>query len=159
MTGSLLEYLGESRLNSWIIETSWVWVSAEIIHFIGLIMLLGSIFVVDLSLLGVFKLRSEATVKRLLAISVLGFSSNLVTGLLFVVGDPFRYVQNIAFQLKMLTIVLLAALAFYSRGFLSTLVHNGKDVSFSRRRQLLGAFSLFFWVLVVVLGRLIPYVE
>src|SRR5690606_40380874 len=71
--------------------------------------LIGSIFVMDLRLIGVQRVISSRTVHSLLPLAFVGFGLNLLTGIVFVFGDPYRYAVNISFQIKMV-LVLLAGL-------------------------------------------------
>lgn len=64
----------------------WVWPLSEILHFIGLTLLIGIVTVYDLRLLGVAKRMPLAPMRRLLPWAVLGFFLCVATGLVFVTG-------------------------------------------------------------------------
>ena len=99
----------DGPLNQWIQATYWLWPVMEIIHFIGLALLLGGLIVIDLRMAGHFKELNPAATHKLLPIVFLGFGLNLGTGILFFYGDPLRYSVNIGFQIKMV-LVLIAGL-------------------------------------------------
>ena len=88
----------------------------------------------------------------------IGFGINLVTGVLFYFGDPWRYTINISFQIKMLLIILagINALLFYlliDKKMPSWEAHGDTPDS----AKVIGASSLVLWFGVLILGRLIPY--
>ena len=59
----------------------WAWPTCQTLHFMGLSLLMGVVFVVDLRVLGVMKNVSFAAVHRLLPWGMLGFGLNLFTGM------------------------------------------------------------------------------
>jgi protein-S-isoprenylcysteine O-methyltransferase Ste14 len=111
-----------------------------------------------LRLLGVNRLLPAISVHDLLPFAYVGFGINLATGLLFYVGDPHRYTINIAFQLKMLLVVLAGLNALYYQ-----MKIHPQDVSWNDSTEIptnvkaVGALSLVLWFGVLSYGRLIPY--
>ena len=105
----------DSSLTEWIQLTYWLWPVMEIIHFIGLSLLLGGLIVVDLRMAGHFRALNPAATHKLLPLVLVGFGLNLTTGVLFFYGDPLRYSENIGFQIKMVMITLagLNVLLYY----------------------------------------------
>jgi len=49
---ALVQTIEGSAINSWILSSYWLWPVLEIIHFIGLSLLLGAMLIVDLRLAG-----------------------------------------------------------------------------------------------------------
>jgi hypothetical protein len=109
MTEILIRTIEGSTINSWILTTTWLWPFLEIIHFIGLSLLLGSMLVIDIRLAGYIRNMSIMRTHDLLPMAAIGFFINMVTGLLFLMGDPARYLINIGFQIKM-ALILMAGL-------------------------------------------------
>ncbi|SVD43260.1 uncharacterized protein METZ01_LOCUS396114, partial [marine metagenome] len=103
-----------SAINSWVMGSAWLWPLMEILHFIGLSLLLGSLLVIDLRLAGYLRQINIAATHKLLPWVFIGFGLNFVTGFLFLMGDPARYTANIGFWWKMFLVViaLLNALWF-----------------------------------------------
>lgn len=156
----LIALLSASSLNSFITSTIWVWPVMEMIHFLGLCLLFGSLLLIDLRLLGFAPSVSPLSVERFLMFSVLGFAMNLVTGVLFLIGDPGRYLVNIAFQLKMLLILLAGLNALmYPLAIKPKLLAGMNSADLSTGLRCVAALSLLFWTCVIILGRMIPYVE
>ena len=157
----MLEIIAEeifgTPLNQWVVGTYWLWPLLEIIHFIGLSLLIGGLIVVDLSLVGVLRSGRWVDSHRLLPAVVVGFFLNLVTGVLFFVGDPMRYSVNIAFQAKMILILVAGLNALYYHHRLMPVLALDKIGQSSIKIKIVGLLSLTSWFTVLALGRLIPY--
>jgi hypothetical protein len=153
----IAERIFGSALNQWIVGTYWLWPLLEIIHFIGLSLLIGGLVVVDLSLVGVLRGVSWAESHRLLPLVVAGFFLNLATGVLFFVGDPMRYSVNIAFQVKMVLIFLAGLNAAYYHQRLMPMLGFNEIGPIPINVRVIGVISLSIWFTVLALGRLIPY--
>lgn len=157
---SMVEWILNTSLHAWIIGTAWAWPLFETLHFLGLSLMMGALLVVDLRLLGFFRNLSVQGTLQLLPWVSLGFGINLLTGLMFLVGDPQRYVIHMGFRIKMLLVVLagLNALWFIVRINRPMLIwpsHCDPPLE----AKLIGALSLVFWFGVLIMGRLIPYVS
>jgi hypothetical protein len=145
-----------------VIDTSmWVWPILEDLHFIGLIVLLGTIGLLNLRILGFLKQLPVAPLHRFLPWGIAGFALNVITGFLFYLGMPGFYVLNFVFQLKIFAIMLAGAvlLLFYCSSAFRTLerVGAGEDAPFSAK--LVAAASILLWIAVILLGRYIPFGE
>jgi hypothetical protein len=156
---SLTVALVGSPLNLWIQSSYWLWPVMEIIHFIGLSLLLGGLLVIDLRMAGHFRSLNPSATHKLLPVVFIGFGLNLITGLLFFCGDPLRYAVNISFQIKLVLIILagLNALLFYWK--ISPVMHTWDPAAPSPASAKFVAYgSLTLWTGVLLCGRLIPYV-
>jgi uncharacterized membrane protein len=91
----------------------WAWKTLETIHFIGLCLLFGVVLVANLRLLGWMRNAPLEGFHRMLPWGVWGFVANSVTGMLFFIGQAFQYIENPAFHLKMLCILLAGADVLY----------------------------------------------
>lgn len=148
-----------SAINTWVMSSTWAWPIMEILHFFGLSLLLGSILIVDLRLAGFFRQLSIAATHRLLPVSALGFSINLVTGTLFVMGDPARYTANIGFLWKMALVVIAGLNALWFWRKISPVVHTWEPhADTPGLAKAIAWVSLGTWFGVLLLGRLIPYI-
>lgn len=153
-------WLKATELHSFITSNSWVWPSMEMVHFLGLCLLFGSLLFVDLRVIGVARKVPIKLVDIFIIATLIGFSLNAITGVLFVVGDPGRYFVNIAFRLKMVLIVIAGSNALYFTFQIRPQIQAGADSStLSADAKLVAGFSLFLWTSIIVLGRFIPYVE
>ena len=94
-------------------NNSWVWPTCETVHFIGLSMLFGVVLTLDLRMLGVGKNAvSFAALYQLLPLGMLGFTMNLITGMMFFVAMPKQY-TGFLFFLKMMLVVFGALNVLY----------------------------------------------
>ncbi len=137
----------------------WLWPLGEILHFIGLSMLVGIAGVLDLRILGVAKGLPLAPLQRLMRFAVAGFAINAITGFLFFAGDPFQYIHNYAFWLKMLFIALagLNVLVFYALGLSHRINAAGSEGDAPLGAKMVAGVSLFLWVGVMFWGRMLPF--
>src|SRR2546427_6490986 len=119
MVQTFSTWLHSTRL-SWAMAggVPWLWPMCETLHFIGLALLMGIVSVLDLRMLGMAKELPLGPLQRLMPFAILGFTINLVTGLLFFTGDPTQYIHNVAFGFKLLFIGLAGVnvILFYVTG-------------------------------------------
>jgi len=157
----IIELLVSSQLHTFIISHAWVWPSLEMVHFLGLCLVLGSLLIVDLSVIGFARGIPIKLVDKFIVATLIGFALNLITGVLFVVGDPGRYFINIAFQLKILLIVFAGFNALYFTLRVRPGIPPGSNdfTTLGSNARISTALSLLFWTSIIVLGRFIPYVE
>ena len=143
----------------------WAWPLNEVFHFVGLALLVGIVGMYDLRVLGVAKGLPVAQVQRLIPMGVLGYVLSVMTGIVFVSGDPFfpavDKLNNLAFELKMLFMLLagLNVLAFYLTGVarVANALAPGHDAPLSAK--VIAGTSLFLWIGVIYFGRMIMYAD
>jgi hypothetical protein len=139
-------------------HSKWGWPMAQIAHFLGLSILIGTIFMFDLRMLGMAKRIPIGALHKLVPWGVGGYLVNVVTGFMFVTASPDQYVYNSAFQLKMLFMLAagLNILVFYSVAYRKTrLIGPGDSAPFLAR--LAAVASLFLWTAIIVEGRMIAF--
>lgn len=150
-------WLKTTSLRSIINETSWVWPAGEAIHFIGLALSFGVVFLVNLRLLGLMKPLAFADVHRTLPWGMLGFGANFVTGMMFFIGVPGQYTTNVAFHWKILFLMLLGVNLIYLTSLDDAWkVGPGKEAPLSAK--VMAASTMVFWLAVVYFGRMLPYI-
>ncbi|HEX5008086.1 MAG TPA: DUF6644 family protein [Hyphomonadaceae bacterium] len=152
-----LRWIRDTPLGEAMRETPGLFPASEMAHFIGLSLLLGVMIVVDLRVMGAFRNVSYAAALKLLPLAVLGFLINLVSGVLFIACNPFLYFTNPAFFVKLFVILLggINALWFTFAEHRQIAGLPNEAVAPLPARIMAGA-SLGMWVLVIVLGRLLP---
>jgi len=138
-------------------RTKWGWPAAESVHFIGLSLLVGTIFVFDLRLLGVARRIPIRALHRLVPWGVIGYAITAASGMLFLMAEPDQYVYNPAFQWKMLFMVAagLNATAFYLTTY-RRIVGDAEAVV-PRLTKLIAVASLCLWISVIIAGRLLTF--
>jgi len=164
-TSSILGTLGERIIPAFqyvVVDYSmWVWPILEDLHFLGLILLLGSILALNLRILGFLKQLPVAPLQRFIPWGIAGFILNIITGFLFFMGMPGFYIVNVVFQVKMLTILIGGAnlLLFYCTSAFRTLEVVGPGEDAPRFAKFIAVSAIVLWIAVIVLGRYIPYGE
>ena len=132
----------------------------ESLHVVGVAVLLGSLFMVDLRLLGLAAKRYS--VRRmsdeLTPWTFGGFFLAIISGLLLFIVHPTFYMVNPGFLAKMVLLVLAAAnmLAFHFFAW-RTVDHWGEGQTMPLAAKLAGGLSLAFWIGVVAMGRWIAF--
>lgn len=155
-----LGMIADSWLGLLMRDHFWMWPLMENFHFLGLSILFGALLVVDLRVLGFARFIPMGPAMALIPLAIIGFAINLLTGIAFYAGDPFRYTYNTAFLWKMALIVLagINALWFWF-GEHSKLVRLADGEQAEIQAKFVAGLSLVIWVAVIILGRLIPYLE
>ena len=124
-------------------------------HFIGLVLVIGTIGMLNLRVF--WQASADFPVEQARALGIAGFGMNLVTGLLAFISMPTFYTHDIAFVLKIAAILLAVtamALFYLTRAFRHCeALGAGKDAPL--RAKLIAGTSLFLWFAVIVLGRYI----
>lgn len=155
----LIETLNATRLSGFVMDSAYVFPFLEMVHFVGLCLLLGALIVVDLRVAGLVRAVPIRRVGIFVRFAVLGFALNLLSGLLFVVGDPDRYLVNIAFRAKMVLILLAGLNTVWFGLRIKPRMEAALEPAQFRDARVVAWLSLALWTGVIVLGRFIPYVE
>ena len=139
----------------------WWWAFMMDLHFLGLVLLIGSVGALDLRIMGFAKRLPLEPLHRLVPFALAGFGINLVTGLLAFIGMPEFYTLDYAFWVKLLAILLLGvnAAAFYLTGVFSGVRDMGPGEDAPLSAKLVAASSLILWFAVIILGRYIQYYQ
>jgi len=137
--------------------SKWWWAFMMDLHFVGLVLVIGTIGILDLRILGFAKQIPIAPLHKLLPWAIAGFGLNLVTGVLAFTGMGAYYTYDWAFWFKILAILLLGlnVAAFYLTGAFSSVVGLGPGEDAPPFAKFVAASSLFLWFAVITLGRYI----
>jgi hypothetical protein len=153
-----LTWLMNTPLGVYLRTSDWTFQALQSLHFIGMTLLIGTVGAIDLRVLGVARAVPLAQLHRFLPLAFIGFGINLMTGILFITNDPFTYVFNISFRLKLLLILLSGLNALWFRvGVFLDLESWGPGIEASRLAKVISAVSLLLWVGVIICGRYIAF--
>lgn len=134
-------------------NNEWSFPLLEIIHIVGFAIAMGTIFMVDLRLIGIGMRRrlSSQLSKDFAPWTLGGLAAVLISGPLIFSSDPNMYMNNTSFQFKM-GALLIALLYQYT-------IH--RKVAFSDPSPIVGALtgivSVALWVSVVAGGIFIAF--
>lgn len=157
---SLAETLEATSFSVYLAESAWAFPTVETIHVIFLVLVVGSIYLVDLRLVGLApRTRSvRALTHDLLPLTWIGFALAALTGAMMFVSRATSYIENTAFLIKVVLLVLAAAnMLFFHFGAYRTVAAWDVDVMPPPLARLAGALSLLLWTAVIVAGRWIGF--
>lgn len=139
-------------------NSKWGWPIAEIIHFFGLCLLIGTVGMFDLRLMGVARGVKMSALHRLVPFGIAGYLMCVATGLLFVVSAPGQYLYNPAMQMKIMLMVVAGVnmAVFYGTAAGGVAAAGDFDLPPIRTR-VIGLVSLACWLGVIVGGRLVTF--
>ena len=155
----ILDWMQTTWINDLALGPQWSWPTLETLHFTGMCLLFGPIIIMDLRLMGFDRLHlPEKAVHKLIPLTIAGFSINLITGIIFCFGDPYRYAMNISFNLKMVLVLIagINAIYFWAK-VMPVLERLGPNEDPPGYIKGVGLLSLLTWTGVLCFGRLIPY--
>jgi uncharacterized membrane protein len=129
----------------------------QTVHFFGYSLVFATALAVALRVLGFWKSVPFSAVHRLLPVGVFGVVMNAFTGMLILQADSFRYLNAITFVPKIAFITIGAiAVLYFSVSERLWNVKAGEDAPMSAKW--VAALVLVSWAIVIMGGRLLPYV-
>ena len=154
----MLEMLESTSYAQWILVSAVGWPLMLSIHAVGLAIIVGLVFSLNLRLLGLYRTVPYTALHGLMGIAWIGVALNVFTGLSIFMTQASSYVTNVPFIIKITFIVLGCANLWYTRKVLKREA-AGWDAAGSAPSVALalGGTALLFWVMAVVTGRLIAY--
>ncbi|WP_293904314.1 DUF6644 family protein [Phenylobacterium sp.] len=136
------------------------WSLLEGTHVLSLMLFAGTIFIVDLRLLGVIFKRTPVSVvsDRILPLTIFGLVIMMLTGAALFYAKPLLYYHNLWFRLKLIFLVLAAIniMVFHFR-VQRTMPAWDNQPKPPRAARLSAIVSLASWILVISCGRFIAY--
>lgn len=135
----------------------WAWATCQALHFMGLSLLMGVVFLVDLRMLGVVKNVSFATLHRLLPWGILGFGLNLLTGMCYFIGAPYQYTKNPTFYWKIALVMVAGVNAIYFTVFDEPWALGAGDDA-SLKVKVIAGSAVVLWVGVMFCGLMLPFI-
>lgn len=160
MVNELLMAVAASAVAIWINTTRGAFATVEALHVIAIATVFGTIFVVDLRLLGLPTTAQRFTelARETLRWTWAAFGLAVITGALLFTTSPVFYFGNFEFRTKMLLVLLaginMAVFELYTVRTVS-LWDIGKSPP--RSAKLIGTLSILLWLSVITFGRLIGF--
>jgi hypothetical protein len=137
----------------------WLYPAVEIVHIVGIAILVGSIAVLDLRLLGVSRsLSVRRLASHVLPWTLASFALIVPSGLAMFVAHASDLVSNPVFALK-LSLIGLAGVnaAVFHTGVYRSAGKWDIDVLPPPGARAAGVLSLLVWISVIACGRLLAY--
>jgi hypothetical protein len=156
----LCQWLDSTRLNAAMRMSGWFFPTFDVIHTLGIVLVAGTIMLVDLRLLGL-ALRSEpaaAVVGRIVPWTLRGFALMFVTGALLFTSEPVKLYHSPAFRIKLVLLALagLNALVFHATIYRDVANWDAAAPA-PLRARVAGLLSLALWMAIIAAGRAIAY--
>lgn len=138
----------------------WLFDITETAHTLGIVLVAGTIMLLDLRLLG-RGLRAEPVshvVSRTVPWTLAGFVMMFLTGAWLFASEATKLYHSPAFRIKMILLAFagLNALVFHATIYRSAAAWDEARVA-PLRARLAGLFSLLLWIGVIAAGRSIAY--
>ena len=158
----IVEAAQNSAISEWLRTSLKAVAIVNALHVISLVTVFGTIFIVDLRLLGLPNVQRSFTRMHheLLRWTWGAFGIAAVTGVLMFMVNAVTYHRNTAFWLKMATMVLAGInMLVFEYGAMKSAASWDKGVTPPNSARLAGALSIVLWVAVIVFGRWIGFTK
>ena len=135
---------------TWLASNPWAYPALEVLHIVGIALLLGNLVLLELCVWGSTTLPLPALARVALPLVLAGFGLCAASGLLMFASQPLELLGNRAFVIKMGLLMVAGSNAaiFHARGGLQRL-----DLA----ARLQTVLSLGIWLAVIIMGRSIAY--
>jgi len=157
---ALIAYFEDSGLADSIRENDLLFPLIESIHVLSICLVVGSIFVVDLRLLGLASIRRPVgrVINGVLPLTWAAFAIAVASGSLLFISNATKYLANGYFVAK-LFLILAAGLnmAIFHAISAKDLPRWENEPAPPLRARLAGGLSILLWVAVVACGRWIGF--
>ena len=155
--GGFAAALQASPFGIWAGQSAYAYPIANLIHLLGLVMLVGGIGIVDLRLAGAFRSLPPAVLSRLLTpVAIAGLLLLIPSGLTMFAADAKAMAASVTFQRKLVLIALALANAILFRWIWGKRIADW-DASPALGGKLMAGASLLLWLAVAAHGRMIAY--
>jgi hypothetical protein len=146
-------WLDAIGLRQWASAGPWVYPVANVVHVLGVVLLVGSIGILDLRVLGLWRQLPLAVLSRaLLPLGVAGLLVQFASGVVLFAADGNALAQSGAFRLKLILMLVALANAAAFR-FVWQPGHGLRNGAI----RVSALASLVLWVAVASAGRMIAY--
>jgi hypothetical protein len=157
---SICQWVDSSRLSAIIRQSNWLFSTLDTIHTLGIVLVAGTIMLMDLRLVGpgLRSVPAAQIVARIVPATLAGFMLMFLSGGLLFSSEAVKLYYSPAFRVKMLLLSFagLNALIFHLTIYRD--VANWDPASGPpARARLAGLLSLVFWIAIIAAGRAIAY--
>ncbi len=157
---SLCEWIHQTPVSVSIRESIWVYPILDVLHCVGILLVAGTIVVVDLRLLGCGVRRTPVSnvIGQVLPWTLSGFAFMAITGSLLAWSEPLRLYRSLFFPWKLLFLAMagLNALLFHYGIYRGVGKWDTAALTPARAR-VAGVVSIVCWICVIAAGRAVGY--
>jgi hypothetical protein len=157
---TFLSALESTALATAIREGTWQFPTIETLHVLSIVLVVGTIMIVDLRLINVASRRRSVSelMNEVLPWTWGAFVSAVVTGGLLFSSAATKYFHSPVFEFKMLLLLIAGInMAVFHLGAYRKVALWDRDVMTPTGARIAGCLSLTIWITVVALGRWIGF--
>jgi hypothetical protein len=153
---SLLLWLESRPLSVWVHESPSVWAQPTVLtlHTMGMAVLVGASWVLDLRLLGISRSIPLSAFRWVFRAVTIGLIVNVITGALLFAARATTWGTAIPFLIKMVFVVASAATLVPLRSYV---LDGNSERQVDGRAQFLAIASIVTWSAAITAGRLLAY--
>lgn len=152
-----LSWLEQTAYSEWIVSGLTGWPLMLSMHAVGLSLIVGTAFSLNLRLLGFFKPIPIASLHGLMGIGWFGIALNVFSGVSLFMAQATYYVTSPPFLIKITFIISGIAVLHVTQKKLKTSAADWDSNGVPTEGMALGIASLSFWTFATLTGRLIAY--
>jgi hypothetical protein len=156
----VFEAIEALSLAVWLRQSIWIYPLVNTLHILGVALLIGSVVVLDLRLLGLWRRVPASALAAVLGpTAIVGFGLAASAGALLFIARAADYAPLWLFQVKMglLVLALVNGVAVLRAGAWRRLRDGQGDTPIPASLRTLAATSLILWLAVMTFGRLVGY--
>ena len=156
---SVFQRLQDSAFTDWFLGSPSIWAYPMVLtlHTVGMAILVGASFVINLRVLQVSGLIPLHRLRPLYRLIWIGFTINLVSGLILFITQAADRVVDPVFGVKMASIAVALALGVVVKR--RSIDPTGAPQVATVPTRSMAAVSLGMWAIAIVAGRLMAYVK
>jgi hypothetical protein len=153
----VLVWLESLPLSIWVHESPSVWAQPTVLtlHTMGMAVLVGASWVLDLRLLGINRNVPLSAFRWVFPAVAVGLIVNLVTGVLLFIGRATTWGFAVPFFIKMAFVIASAATLMPLRSYV--LRSDPQQGEVGGNARLLAVASILTWAAAITAGRLLAY--
>ncbi len=153
-----LNWLESTAYSQWIVSGLTGWPLMLSMHAVGLAIIVGVMFALNLRVFGLFRPIPLTSLHGLMAIGWIGIGLNVFSGMSLFVAQAAFYVTNFPFLFKITFVILGIGNLYHMQKLLKRDAASWEAAGAVPRKGLvLAGTSFAFWTIAVVAGRLIAY--
>ncbi|MCJ8158188.1 hypothetical protein [Sphingomonas sp. LaA6.9] len=150
--------LQQSDFGGWARGSAWAYPAANLIHLLGLVLILGGTALLDLRIIGIFRALPVAALSRaVLPLALAGLALMMASGAVLFAADAESLARSplLRWKLMLILIALINALAF--RLLWNRAASAWDTVPAPQAARAMALASLMLWLGIASAGRLIAY--
>lgn len=146
--------VADTPFADWAAGSSWAYPAANVVHLLGLVLVVGGIGLLDLRLIGIFRrLPLEPLAAALTPLAIAGILLLVASGSVLFAADAKALAESDTFRTKLVLIAIALTNAVAFRLLYGRSPADPPPVP----ARLMAAASLTLWLLVATSGRMIAY--